>query len=718
MASTDYDFTFEVDGLDEGTLRVVRFEGREGISETFEFDLELCSPDPDIVLEDVVGKPAVLEIHTDDEPRRVHGLVSRFEVSKFGKKLAFYRARLVPRAWVLNLASRSRIFQDMKTQEIVQTVLAELDVPKMRFSLNRSYKPRLYCVQYRETDFAFVSRLMEEEGIFYYFAPTDDVEEMVIADNPDVHESLPCGVDPVLPFREEEAGLSGTVSITHFAVRQSMRTGAVTLREFDFKKPSLDMTVKKESDTETSFEYYDYPGEYPEPGLGKSLAEIRLQQLRTGREIVEGESDCRPFTPGFKFELSGHPRDALNAEYLLIGVRHSGAQPQAMEEESGGEEGGTTVYTNRFYAIPATVPFRPRRRTPRPVVEGVQTAIVTGSSGEEIHVDEHGRVKVHFHWDREGSHDDKSSCWVRVAQLQTSGSMLLPRVGWEVIVDFQEGDPDRPIIIGRLHNGGEPGPYALPENKTQMSFRSSTSPGGAGANEIRLEDSSGKMHFFMHASKDMNIVVENNQTLLVEVDDEGHVKGKQTLKVDGNQSDTIGGNRTIEVTGDHTESIKGKMDLKVKGDETIAVDGGRKDTVKGVSETKIDGNVTEKYGGKHELDVTGDETIKIGGAWKQQAKSLKHVIQTTSKETVAATKKTTVGGMYTIVAAGKFGVTGSSVAIKSAGKIAIEATTIEIKASAKIELQAGGNTISLSPGQLDIKGAGIVSINGSLVKIN
>jgi type VI secretion system secreted protein VgrG len=765
MAHT-FDYTFAVDGLD-ADLAVLRFDGVEGVSQPYRFDLALTSHDPDIAFEDVVGKNAALQWITSDEPRLVHGIVSHFEFSGQGRKLTYYTARLVPKLWSLSLRRQSRIFQEKTTQDILKDVLQKGGLPSdaVEFQLKRSYKPRKFCVQYRESDFAFACRMMEEEGMFYFFRHEEAKHVMVIADAASVHEAMPG--DPVVVYRGGESGMSGGEAIKRFTFRRAMRTGAVALQEFDFKRPTLDLMSEKAADVETELESYEYPGAYPDTDHGKTYAQIRLEEQRAEKDVGAGAGDCRRMIPGFRWSLDEHPRAEFNAEYVLTSVSHTAEQPQAAEEDhEGGEPLGETTYANDFLCIPSAVTYRPPRITPLPSVDGVQTAIVTGPPGEEIHTDEFGRVKIKFHWDREGPNDDKSSYWVRVAQAQSFGSMLLPRVGWEVVVDFQEGDPNRPLIIGRLHNGGDPGPYGLPGAKTRTALVSQSSPGGGNANEIRFEDAAGSEEFYVHASKDWNILVDNNEshhvtknrTKNIDVDQtevvgannkidvggnhDEKIKGNMTLGVDGDEKETIVGNRTIGVNGDHTEKVSGTMKLTVMrshkekvliswsklvgGMMSLTVGGKMSLRSVGSCAEKIRGDKTSDYGKKHTVKVKSDQAITVGGKKSEevtgdrtdsckakQTVSVADAYELTAKKIQLTAQDEIVlqsgQSKITLKSDGTISINGKDVKVEAMKDFKAKATQVEVNGSAKNDLKGAMVTLEAS---------GINTIKGSLVKIN
>lgn len=572
-------FTFEVAGFDR-ELRVVRLTGNEALSQLFRFTLELASEEPEIDFGAVVGKGARLILLGDSGERFVNGMVSRFEQTAERGRFTLYQAELVPHLWLLAFRHRSRIFQQRSVPDIIKQILEEVGLTsdRYRFVLQKEYPPREYCVQYRETDLQFISRLMEEEGIFYFFEHTEEKHVLVMADAASAH--VPIAEPPAVIFHEPTGTVPTEEYVYQYRYAEKVRPGAVVLRDFDFTKPSLTLQAEKQADQDTALEIYDYPGEYVAPERGRALAQVRLEAFQAPRKVGRGSSVCRRFLPGYRFTLRDHPRKSFNQEYVLTRVSHTAAQPQALEEFSTGE--GAT-YANGFSCIPASVPFRPPRVTPRPVVKGSQTAIVVGPKGEEIYTDEHGRVKVQFHWDREGRYDEKSSCWVRVSQGWAGaawGGICLPRIGQEVIVDFLEGDPDCPLITGRVYNGEHPPPYKLPDEKTKSTLKSNSSKGGKGFNEIRFEDKKGEEQIFIHAEKNQDIRVK-----------------KDTLE-------WVGQDRHLIVKRDQLEKVEGDKHLAVKGDHNEKVDG--------TISLKAGMDMQEKVGMKHALDAGMEIHLKAG----------------------------------------------------------------------------------------------------------
>jgi len=657
-------FTFEVEGLDE-ELRVVRFQGSEGISQLFRFELTVAAESADLKFEDVVNQPAVLAVEGDGT-RHVNGIVSRIELAGQAGRFTLYDLTVVPAVWRLKLRHDCRVFQEMSVQDIVVDVLDRAGIPgdARRFDLSGSHPPRTYCVQYRESDWDFVSRLLEEEGIYYFFEHTDNLCTLVMADHTAAQGDIEG--EAAMPYAPAGGMKTTEEHVTRFSYAEEVRPGKVTLTDYNFTKPSLDLAAEATGDTFKELEVYDFPGEYLDPGVGKDLAAARLEALNAVRRVAGGESDSARLVPGFQFELTKHPREALNAKYSVTGVSQTGDQPQVLEERGGG---GGMSYVNRFECIPADVAYRPPRVTPKPVVEGVQTAIVVGPKGEEIYTDEFGRAKVQFHWDRQGKSDDTSSCWIRVSQVHAGagfGGIDIPRIGEEVIVDFVEGDPDRPIITGRVYHGTNRPPYALADNKTRSGIKTNSTPGGGGSNELRFEDKAGGEEVYLHAQKDWNTVVENDHTRKVGANETQEVGGDRARKVAGMEHVEVAKDRDRKVEGNETVNIGKDLSLTVSGisersitkDEIISVSGGRTENIEKSVKTEIGADMA--------MEVKNSADIETGKSFNLKAGD-KVVIE-------AASQITLVAG-------------GAKIVLKKSGDILIDGKKIQMKASGDIKLK-------------------------------
>jgi type VI secretion system secreted protein VgrG len=528
--------------------------------------------------DDLLGAPARLAFGRDAEEHAIDGVVAALTLTASPQvsddRGAIHRVHLTSALGLLQHDVDCQIFQDKDVKEIVTQVLTQLGVDAGHQSWRRigSYAKRETCVRYNETAFAFVSRLLEEEGIYCHSESSDQGE--VIAFEDDSTTSPPIDGDATIPYRDG-AGLAhagdSIGSVTH---RRRTATGKVTLRDYDFKKPKADLTASAAADVDADVEAYDYPGLYTELDAGKRLAKVRLEALQAERATFEIRAACPRLIPGRTFTLAGAPHE-LDGDYFLTRTVHT--------MRSG-------VYEVVANLVPKKVPYRLPRRTPAPIIHGPQTAVVVapaGSPPEEIHTDEHGRCKVLFHWDRYAAADDKASCWMRVAQLQTSGSMILPRVGWEVIVEFLEGNPDRPIITGRVYNGRYMPPYALPEGKSRTAIQTASSPGGKGRNEIRMEDKAGSEEMKVQSQKDTTLATANNKTVSTAVD--------ASKSVGVNSTTTIGADQSIKVTNGYKNTVGGSQTVSVGGNRTAEVNAVYGLTSGGASASSI--------GGKHfEMD--------------------------------------------------------------------------------------------------------------------
>lgn len=752
------EFLFHSAGLADVELSVFRFEGRESLSQPFEFQIELVSQDAAIDLEAPIGQPACLTLRGRQYDgarytRYVHGVIERFVQLSAGIRHSRYLATLVPTIKPLYYTRNARIFQRLSAPDVAQKVLQDGKLPAdwIHSMLHGSYGLRDYCVQYQESDLNFIQRLWEEEGIFYFFEHEKDKDRLALGDGGHAFESLPHYSEVQLrdqPHLYEEC-------LTELRAENALRPGAALLRDFKFKQPLLDMEAKAESDRFTAYQMYYFPGEYVDPALGKRLATVRLEEQQCQRSRYLGTGNVRAMMPGGLFTLSGHRRGDCNQEYLLVSVEHEGTQPQALGEEGAGVT--KTVYRNRIECIHSKVPFRPARRAETPSIPGVQTAVVVGPPGEEIHCDSHGRVKVQFHWDREGKKDDNSSCWIRVSQPwggSGQGGMFIPRIGQEVVVQFLEGDPDRPLIVGRVYNGENPVPHSLPASKNISTIRSASTPGGGGFNELKFDDSNGSELIFFHAQKDLTEVVGHDHSTSVTND--------QTNTVGGNQTETVKGNQTVTVTdGDQENTVKtGKQTETIKKDQTITVTDGNQDiavktghsslTVKqdrtvtvqsgnhNVNVESKDSNLTVK---RHHTVVvqTGHSTLTVGlGNHTTNVDVGHHVVHvktghsgvfvdtgahtTKAKKTVVV--QSTDSGLELL---GKGSVHG-----KSESDITLEAPLIDLKANEitlsavqKITLIVGPSSVTVEPSGVTISGPqvnssaiGTHSISGALIKLN
>lgn len=584
--------------LGKDALLLQGFSGREAMSRLFSFQLDLASEKDSINFGSIIGQNVNIRVSLADKTDRFfNGYVSRFSQSGSDSRFTHYQMEIVPWLWFLTRVADCRIFQNKSIPEIIQQVFKDRGFTDYKLSLTGSYDPREYCVQYRETDFNFISRLMEQYGIFYFFEHHKGKHTLVLGDSKSVHQ--PCPKQATAHYALEAGPRAYEDFVTAWQMEQELRTGKYSHTDYNFETPNSNLFADEPTVVSvggnSKFEIYDYPGEYLNRGQGKTLASVRMQEEETSHLVVIGSSGCRAFTPGYKFTLQDHYRKDMNKGYVLTEVQHHASMGSSY---TTGDHSVGEVYSNHFTCIPDSVPFRPARVTPKPFVQGPQTALVVGKSGEEIWVDKYGRVLVQFYWDRIGKKDEKSSCWIRVSQPWAGknwGAMWIPRMGQEVIVDFLEGDPDRPLITGRVYNADQDIPYALPAHQTVSTFKSRSSKGGGADNynEIRFEDKKGSEQVFINAEKDMDLRVENDSR------------------------EFVGNNRSLIVTKDQLEEVDGDKHSKVKGKHVEEVDGNQSLTVKGDQKVKISGGQS--------IDVGTTLNEKIGQTWASEAGQTIHI---------------------------------------------------------------------------------------------
>ncbi|ATB42604.1 hypothetical protein CYFUS_008083 [Cystobacter fuscus] len=781
-------FAFSSGGDPANSWRVLTFRTSEGLSELYACVVDLASEslfaDPDAML----GTSCSLAVSRDSRTRQLHGIAHRVEHlgSKDGNALA--RVHIVPALWALSQRVDSYIFQEMAVPEILSEVLKESLTPfkrNVRLALTQQYPKREYCVQYRESDLDFVLRLMEEEGISFYFDHSGEAEELVLIDANEccvplnTMDGLPLGI------RGPEADTADTESIRAFDFSHELRTNRVVVRDFDWSRIPGDAEKQPlhEEDTGASSElvlmeryehqspmtlsgYDEGAGAYTE-GDGKRQSKLRLQAHAARERQGRGSGNVIGMCPGLTFSLSGHGKAELDQRYVLTRVEHFGRAPEELTShvlEESEAQSHAERYHNRFECIPANIAFRPERRRPRPRIFGVQTATVVGPADQEIYTDMHGRIKVQFHWDRVGKRDAQSSCFLRVVQGWSGGmwgTFFLPRIGMEVLVDFIEGDPDRPLVVGCVYNGTNLTPYELPKNKTRSTIKTRSSPHPkdspkeAGFNELRFEDLASQEEIFLHAQKDFNEVVLNMHNT--------SVGANQTNSVTGNQVESIDKDQTLTVKGNRTRTIDKNETITVHQNRTKTVDQDETRTIHGSRTTTIDGNETVTISGERKETVTGKETITI------QNERVTSITQN-DQLSVSADKSTQVTGSYNIAVGPNFVVTqgGTTLALseghadlkaekslrthnpsgilelaESGGVVRLVANTtlelvcgaasivldksgtITISGAQAVELGVQQSTVKLEPPGVNVSGPqitssaiGIHEITGALIKIN
>ncbi len=611
--------------LGKDTFLLTDFNGHEYISGLFEFHLTALSENLDVDPDDIVGKTCFVEIK-DEKGRFFHGHINSFSFGEVtaqdsGATFREYHFRMVPWLWFLSQTNDHRIYQEKNTKEIVEEIFQEHGFSDFECNIDGG-KVREYCVQHNESDLHFVSRLLEEEGIAYFFKHEKSKHTLVLVDQKNAYDEL---AETKLAYSK---GTSSDTQIFAWEHVYKFKKGQWTLNDYDFKTPTRDLKANIASKSKFAknkeYEHYEYPGLY-ESSLGSTLVKVRLDAEETNRDTVQAKSNCATFYAGGRFSLAKHVSASEKGEYTILSIHHHA------QDKSYYLADQSASYSNQFVCVPSDIHIRPSLVHSKPVMRGPQTAMVVGPAGEEIYVDEFGRIKVQFIWDREGKSDENSSCFVRVMQSWAGnqwGASFIPRIGHEVIVDFLDGDPDRPIISGTVYNGKNKPPF---ESKTQSGIRTrSTLEGSASnCNELRFDDKKGSEQIFIHAEKNLDAEVENDETHSVDHDrtktignDESSSIGNNRSKSVGNdQSESIGSNKSIDVGKNHSESIGANKDLNVGGNHsedigksmTISIGKDLQEMVSGAYQEKV----TKEYDLKaKEITMTADKqiTLKTGSA--------------------------------------------------------------------------------------------------------
>jgi len=660
--------------LGEDVLLLRSFSGHEEISHLSEFDLDLLSEDYEINFDDIIGQNVTIRMELPEGGMRYwNGYINRFvQGVSTSVQFAQYRATMVPWLWFLTQTSDCRIFQEKTVPDIIKQVFNDLGFSDIEDRLSGGYRTWTYCVQYRETDFNFVSRLMEQEGIYHYFLHEQGKCTIVLCDSRSKHD--PYGDYGEIDFIADAQGSAILERISEWTVEKRVRSGKFAHVDYNFEKPSTSlMSIEKLKmpHAEADYEIYDYPGEYSEKTDGDKYAKLRMEELAQSHEVCTGQSDSRGICSGYLFTLAKHSRINQNREYLVVST---GYQAAAEAYETSDQMNETCVCS--FTVIHSSVQFRPERSTPKPIIQGSQTAMVTGPSGKEIYTDKHGRVKVQFHWDREGEYDQNTSCWIRVSQVHAGksfGGIDIPRIGEEVIVSFIEGDPDRPIITGRVYNAESMPPFGLPGQKVVSGMKSNSTPGGGGYNEMSMDDSKGKENITIHAQKDMATTVENNRTATIKSGNDATTvqSGTRSVTVKGDTSLTVqAGKRTVSVTGgDYSTTASAAVKLHGKG--------------KGVEITGNGGPGIKSIGTPN-FDATGTSKATI----------------TSPAVEVKGTTTTKIISPDIDIGSGVIKIHGTTITIDSSGKVSIGGVS-------EVKIKGGGGTVKLDGGGVTVSGPSI-----------
>lgn len=661
--------------LDKDKLLLIGFHGDEGMSQLFSFQIEvLAETATEVAFDQLLGQKVTITVEISTGKKRYfNGIVSRVTEGQQGSIFREYTLEVVPQIWLLARQAQSRIFQHITVPDILKKVFEGLDVS---YELQGAFYKRDYCVQYRETDFNFACRLMEEEGIFYFFKHSDGSHKMVVANSPTSHEEVPIASNVI--YETVEGGFREESRIHSWIKMQGLRSGKYTLWDHSFELPHKHLEASKTTLESVSvgtvthklnvannqkLEIYDFPGEYAQRFDGvnasggdqqsdlqnifednKRTVGIRMQEETVPAVLIQGASQCGQFTSGHKFTLQRHFN--ANGVYVLTTVRHGCRQDNYRSSNAA------FSYSNSFTCLPIDLPFRPRRTSAKPIVPGSQTAVVVGPSGKELFTDKYGRVKVQFHWDREGKNDADSSCWIRVGQLWAGkrwGASFWPRIGQEVIVDFLEGDPDQPIIVGGVYNAEQMPPYmgdgldSKHKNDPNVSgIKSNTTLGGVGFNEIRFDDTKGKEQVFLHAERNFELTTKNDSLARTYGSRHQIIGQEKDGSKTGDQLETVYHDKQIKVNHDYVEQIGNSMQLYIggidggTGDLDIVVDGEKKESVGKDDHLHVKGNRKEK--------IDSDQSLTVGGS-QQEKVGMKHAVD-------AGQEIHLKGGMTVVIEAG------------------------------------------------------------------
>ena len=716
--------------LGKDVLLLRGFTGQEGISQMFHLDLDLLSEDPEIKFKDIIGQRVTVRVRLgNDKERFFNGFINRFTQVGGDTGLTNYRASVVPWLWFLTRTTDCRIFQNKTIPDIIQQVFKDLGFTDFKVQLRGTYQPREYCVQYRETDLNFVSRLMERYGIFYFFQHEEKKHTLILADAPGAHQ--PCPEQAKARWEPQGSGALAEDVLTSVQIEQVYRSGKFTLTDYNFEAPTTSLVANVETTVKmadnTKYEFYDYPGEYGKKKDGEALVRLRMEEEEAHYLKLSGNSTCRAFTAGYRFDLVDYVRPDMDGAYVLTEIHHMAS---VGDTYTTGEAGGSADYSNIFTCIPHAVPFRPPRVTPKPVVQGPQTAVVVGPKGEEIFVDKYGRVKVQFYWDREGRYDESSSGWFRVSQVHAGkgfGAVDIPRIGEEVIVGFLEGDADCPIIVGRVYNGQNMPPNGLPASGMVSGLKSNSTPGGGGCNCVMLDDTKGKEKLDMNAQYNMSTSVGNDQscsvtnncTTDVGVDDKKKVGSNQDLNVGAKQTIAVGGPRTLNVGGTCSETIGGSMTVSIGGpcSETIAGPHSIANPMMtiataavyavsaGSSISQMSPKVNLTAGSKMNASSGGTVDVKAGGKLSQQSGAAMNIKS-------GAALKAQSGAAMSLKA-------GAALKAQSSAAMQLKAgAALKAQSSAAMSLKSGAALKADASGGLNLKAGGAISQKGSAIKLN
>jgi type VI secretion system secreted protein VgrG len=719
--------------LGEDVLLFHGMHAREEMGRLGDYQLDLLSPKKDINVDDILGKNVTVKLALpDDSTRYFNGYVTRFSAG--GRYGRYNRYTAVVRSWLwfLTRTTDCRIFQEMTVPDIVKKVFEDHPTADFKFELTGTYRKWNYCVQYRETDFNFVSRLMEEEGIYYYVRHTDGHNTVVVTDSTGKHTATP-GYEKITFISPEQVVKPELERITSWDFSREIQPGVYVHDDYDLERPSVELKTRKvlsRTYAPSDYEIYDYPGHYLQKADGEQYAGVRIDEFGSQFETAQAVCNAKGIAVGSLFTLEACPREDQNREHLILAASYD----LEFSDYEAMPEGAATDYRCSFVAMSSQQQFRPRRTTPKPFVQGPQTAMVVGPAGDEIYTDKFGRVKVQFHWDRYGKKDENSSCWIRVSQPWAGkgwGSVSTPRIGQEVIVDFLEGDPDQPIITGRVYNAESQPPFGFPAGAVLSGIKSQTHKGG-GYNELSMDDTAGKEKVTIHGQYDMASTIEHDQTLTVhnnrtdtiDVNDTESVGNNQKCSVGVNQDTTVGANQTLKVGASRTVNVTANQTTTIGAAQSVTVGSTKTETIaiaKALSigagyQVSVGGGMNETIGAAKAEEIGGAKIVAVGGASAEMIGALKVVKAGSSiSESAGSNIGLKAGANIAMKAGGKFsGDAGGTMGLVAAGDMSVTSKAkVMVEAASELVLKCGGASISLkSGGEITIKGTDVM-INGS-----
>lgn len=697
---------FYVNGEDRG-LSVRKLSGTESISELFRFEIELHGDDAEIDFDAGVGMPAHVTVTWGEATRHFDGIISVFEELETSEEGARYRAELVPAASLLDVGPASRVFAEITIPELISRVLAEHGITDVRLSLAETYAQRDVVVQYRETDWALLSRWMEAEGIHCWFEHGERGHTLVVSDAPTTHDDLDGGA--ALRYRKE--ALDAGESVLSFELAQRIVPARVAVRDYPFSDPRSTNEETAEAAGGGTGDVYDFPA---------SGAQKRLDAARLSKRKGRGTASTVRLAPAHILELEGHARASYNDRWLLTAVSHAAELA----------DGAQWSYKATFECFPATASYRPPRSSPWPRILGAQMATIAGPSGSEIHTDENGRALVVFHWDR-GPSGAGTAIWVPLSQIAASqgfGAVHLPRVGDAVLVEFLDGDPDRPVVTGRLYHKVNVHPYTLPGNRTKTVFRDASSPGGEGYNELSFDSAKGAEEVYLRAQRDSRIEVQNDAKRSVGNDDTLSVDGARTVSVGGANTRTVGGDETISVTGSQSVSVETNQTISITGDRKIGVggdlveqvEGDRTTAVAGDDDLEITGDRSVSVAGSRSTEITGDDYISVSGSRAESIEGDRQVIVDGQTFESHGSLYVSVTGETSMSYGGDLKVESSTIQKLGAPKIYIAAgTKLYLRALESITLEVGDSTLTVEDGKVTVTNGGATkTLSGDTIYMN